>query len=182
MGVRKDMSYRLPPVAGEWIDRTQIIPFTFEGTRYWGYKGDTISSALWAQGKRVLGRSFKYHRPRGILSFANQDINCLMQDGEKLNVRSDVTPIEPKMILTAVNTFRGLESDRASILDSFSSFLPVGFYYKTFHEVKKLFPFWERQIRKLGGLGELDTSATRIYTPKRYDFATYWLLGRVRRD
>jgi sarcosine oxidase, subunit alpha len=177
MGGRNDMSYRLSPVAGEWIDRTQIISFTFEGTRYWGYKGDTISSALWAQGKRVLGRSFKYHRPRGILSFANRDINCLMQDGEKLNVRADVTPIEPDMILTAVNTFRGLERDRASILDSLSSFLPVGFYYKTFHEVKKLFPFWERQIRKLGGMGELDTSAPRIYTPKRYDFCDILVIG-----
>jgi sarcosine oxidase, subunit alpha len=177
MGGRNDMSYRLPPVAGEWIDRTKIISFTFEGTRYWGYKGDTISSALWAQGKRVLGRSFKYHRPRGILSFANRDINCLMQDREKLNIRADVTPIEPDMILTAVNTFRGLERDRASILDSFSSFLPVGFYYKTFHEVKKLFPFWERQIRKLGGLGELDTSAPRIYTPKRYDFCDVLVIG-----
>ncbi|MCU0533167.1 MAG: 2Fe-2S iron-sulfur cluster-binding protein [Hydrococcus sp. Prado102] len=171
------MSYRLPPVAGEWIDRTQVISFTFEGTRYWGYKGDTISSALWAQGKRVLGRSFKYHRPRGILSFANRDINCLMQDGEKLNVRADVTLIEPDMNLTAVNTFRGLERDRASILDSLSSFLPVGFYYKTFHEVKKLFPFWERQIRKLGGLGELDTYAPRIYTPKRYDFCDVLVIG-----
>jgi sarcosine oxidase, subunit alpha len=171
------MSYRLPPVAGEWIDRAQIISFIFEGTRYWGYKGDTISSALWAQGKRVLGRSFKYHRPRGILSFANRDINCLMQAGEQLNIRADVTPIEPDMILTAVNTFRGLERDRASILDSLSSFLPVGFYYKTFHEVKKLFPFWERQIRKLGGLGELDTSASRIYTPKRYDFCDVLVIG-----
>lgn len=68
------MSYRLPPVSGEWIDRNQLITFTYEGSTYTGYAGDTITSALWAAGQHTLGRSFKYHRPRGILSLANHDI------------------------------------------------------------------------------------------------------------
>ncbi len=58
------MSHRLPPLPGEWIDRSQRIEFTFEGDRLWGYAGDIITSALWASGRRTLGRSFKYHRPR----------------------------------------------------------------------------------------------------------------------
>ncbi|NEQ24989.1 MAG: hypothetical protein F6K28_39030 [Microcoleus sp. SIO2G3] len=118
---------RLPPIEGEWIDRAQPISFTFEGNRFQGFAGDTISSALWASGQHVLGRSFKYHRPRGILSFANHDINALMQSGEQLNVRADVVPLVAKMSLEAVNTFGGVTGDRASILNFLSPFLPVGF-------------------------------------------------------
>ena len=170
------MSNRLSPVDREWINRHQRIDFTFEGRRYWGYEGDTISSALWASGQRILGRSFKYHRPRGILSMANHDINALMQDGQKLNVRGDVTPLTQGMILEAVNTFGGVESDRASIINFFSAFLPVGFYYKAFHN-KKLFPFWERTIRNISGLGKLDANTPHIRTPKRYDFCDVLVIG-----
>lgn len=170
------MSYRLPPVSGEWIDRSQLISFTYEGSTYTGYAGDTITSALWAAGQRTLGRSFKYHRPRGILSLANHDINALMQDGEKLNVRADVTPIAAGMSLSAVNTFGGAVGDRASVINWFSAFLPVGFYYKAFHN-RQLFPFWERLIRQMTGLGRLDTSTPRLRTPKRYDFCDVLVIG-----
>jgi sarcosine oxidase, subunit alpha len=170
------MSNRLSPVNGEWINRQQRIDFTFEGRRYWGYEGDTVSSALWASGQRILGRSFKYHRPRGILSMADRDINALMQDGQKLNVRGDVTPLTPGMRLEAVNTFGGVESDRASVINFFSAFLPVGFYYKAFHN-KKLFPFWERTIRNISGLGKLDANTPHIRTPKRDDFCDVLVIG-----
>ncbi len=170
------MSNRLSPINGEWINRSKRIDFTFEGRRYWGYEGDTISSALWASGQRILGRSFKYHRPRGILSMADRDINALMQDGQKLNVRGDVTLLTQGMILEAVNTFGGVESDRASIINFFSAFLPVGFYYKAFYN-KKLFPFWERTIRNLSGLGKLDANTPHIRTPKRYDFCDVLVIG-----
>jgi sarcosine oxidase subunit alpha len=119
------MSQRLSPVPGEWIDRTQPIDFTFEGMQFRGYAGDTISSALWAAGQRVLGRSFKYHRPRGLLSFANHDINALMQSGQVLNVRADVTPLEAGMSLSAINTVGGVMGDRASVLNFFSHFYPL---------------------------------------------------------
>ena len=68
---------RLPPVTGELIDRGQAVAFVFEGKPLRGYRGDTISSALSASGVRVLGRSFKYHRPRGLLSAAGHDANSL---------------------------------------------------------------------------------------------------------
>lgn len=170
------MSKRLPPVPGEWLDRTQKISFTFEGQTFWGYAGDTISSALWASGQSVLGRSFKYHRPRGILSMANHDVNTLMQDGQKLNIRADVTSIAEGLNLSAINTFGGVVGDRASVLNYFSAFLPVGFYYKTFLN-KKQFPFWERMIRNMTGLGKVDTSTPRIRTAKRYDFCDVLVIG-----
>ncbi|HEY9907842.1 MAG TPA: FAD-dependent oxidoreductase, partial [Thermosynechococcaceae cyanobacterium] len=170
------MSKRLPPIPGEWIDRDRLIPFTFEGKNYTGFAGDTIASALWASGQQVLGRSFKYHRPRGILSFANHDINTLMQAGQKLNIRADVTPLEEGMVLSATNTFGGLANDRASVINFFSAFLPVGFYYKAFHS-KQLFPIWERLIRSLTGLGKLDFSTPHLRTPKRYDFCDVLIVG-----
>ena len=60
------MSRRLPPREGEWIDRQTPVEFWFEGTRYQGFAGDVLSSALWANGVQLMGRSFKYHRPRGV--------------------------------------------------------------------------------------------------------------------
>ncbi|GAB4376895.1 MAG: 2Fe-2S iron-sulfur cluster-binding protein [Elainellaceae cyanobacterium] len=170
------MSYRLPPIPGEWIDRTQSLSFTFEGTRYHGFVGDTVTSALWASGQRVLGRSFKYHRPRGILSLANHDVNTLMQAGQVLNLRADVMPVEAEMVLSAINTFGGVKGDRASVLNFFSRFLPVGFYYKAFLD-KKLFPFWENLIRQMTGLGKLDFSTPHIRTAKQYDFCDVLVIG-----
>src|SRR5678816_342388 len=73
------MTERLPPQPNEWIDRSRLLKFKFEGREYTGFAGDTISSALAANGVRLLGRSFKYHRPRGIYSLANHDVNVLVE-------------------------------------------------------------------------------------------------------
>ncbi|MBW4553031.1 MAG: FAD-dependent oxidoreductase [Aphanocapsa sp. GSE-SYN-MK-11-07L] len=170
------MNLRSPTLPSEWIDRTQPIQFTFEGKSYSGYAGDTITSALWAAGQSVLGRSFKYHRPRGILSLANHDINTLMQAGQQHNLRADVTPIVEGMQLTAVNTWGGVDRDRARLINQFSAFLPVGFYYKAFLD-KVSFPFWEKVIRTMTGLGKVDFTTPRISTPKRYDFCDLLVVG-----
>src|ERR1700726_345962 len=89
---------RLPAVKGERIDGGTAVEFTFEGRRVRGFRGDTISSALAASGVRVLGRSFKYHRPRGLLSAAGHDANTLVQVhcGERSvpNVRADVVAVD----------------------------------------------------------------------------------------
>ncbi|MFN3987674.1 MAG: FAD-dependent oxidoreductase [Rhodocyclaceae bacterium] len=167
---------RLPPVPGEWLDRSHTLRFRFEGRDYEGFAGDSVSSALWASGRKVLGRSFKYHRPRGLLSLANHDVNALMQAGAQVNLRADITPLEDGMSLAAVNTFGGADGDRARLLGAFSRFLPVGFYYKAFHG-KRLFPLWERMFRRLTGLGRLDLSAPRMRTPKRYDFCDVLVIG-----
>jgi sarcosine oxidase subunit alpha len=170
-------SHRLPPQAGEWIDRSRPISFRFEGRAYRGFAGDTISSALAAGGVRLLGRSFKYHRPRGIFSLANHDVNVLVSDGTRTNLRADVTPVWEGADLRAVNTFGGLENDSARQFDRLGRFLPVGFYYKTFHKPRKLFPFWERQMRALAGLGKIDPHAPRLRTAKRYEWCDVLVVG-----
>ena len=167
---------RLPEQRGEWITRGKTLRFRFEGRDYEGLEGDTIASALWANGVKVLGRSFKYHRPRGILSAANHDVNAMMQSGSVPNVRADATLLVAGMELTAVNTFSSLDNDAASILGRFARFLPVGFYYKAFHG-KRLFPLWEKLFRVTTGLGKVDVNAPRKRTPKRYGFCDVLVVG-----
>src|ERR1039457_6521692 len=148
------MMYRVEARAGEWIDRAIRLRFTFEGREYQGFSGDTISSALAAAGVPYLARSFKYHRPRSILSFAKDDVNTLFQVEGVPNVRGDVTLLRVGMRVAALNTFGGLTGDKARVLDRFARLLPVGFYYKAFLS-KLLFPRWERMFRALTGLGEV---------------------------
>jgi len=167
---------RLPPVPGEWIDRARSLDFRFEGHAYRGFAGDTVSSAVLAAGESILGRSFKYHRPRGVLSFANHDVNAMVQWGDYPNARADVLPLTQGMHVTAVNTFGGLRADPARLLGAMARFLPVGFYYKAFH-TKALFPAWERVFRILTGLGKVDFHAPRLRTPKRYGFCDVLVIG-----
>jgi sarcosine oxidase subunit alpha len=167
---------RLPPQSGEWIDRSRPLSFRFEGRAYTGFAGDTVASALAASGVSVLGHSFKYHRPRGILSAANHDVNTLMQAGGTPNLRADATPLADGMALAAVNTFGTLERDSGRLLGLLARFLPVGFYYKAFHS-KRLFPLWERMFRAMTGLGRVDFSTSRLRTPKRYGFCDVLVVG-----
>ena len=174
------MMYRLPSVPGEWIDRRCELSFEFEGRSFKGYAGDTIGSALAAAGEMTLGRSFKYHRPRGIHSFANHDANNLFQvamlsSGSAPNVRGDITPLVDGMQVTAVNTIGGLKRDRARFVEWLAPFLPVGFYYKAFHGQR--FPRWERRIRAMSGLGAIAANAPRTRTAKRYAFCDVLVIG-----
>ncbi len=170
------MMYRTESRAGEWIDRSAPLRFSFEGGEYQGFSGDTISSALAAAGVPYMARSFKYHRPRSVLSFANHDSNTLFQVDGVPNVRGDVTLLREGMHVSAVNTFGGVWRDRARVLDRFAPLLPVGFYYKAFHS-KRLFPRWERLFRTLTGLGKVDLGAKRESTPKRYGFCDVLVIG-----
>jgi sarcosine oxidase subunit alpha len=170
------MMYRLAAHPQEWIDRSVVHSFTFEGASYQGFGGDTISSALAAAGVPYLARSFKYHRPRHILSFANHDSNTLFQVDGVPNVRGDVTLLRDGMRIEAVNTFGGLTHDRARVLNGFARWLPVGFYYKAFHS-KRFFPAWERMFRRLTGLGTVNLGASRELTPKAYAFCDVLVIG-----
>lgn len=171
---------RLAEQPGEWIDRSKSVAFSFEGRRYQGCHGDTLTSALMACGVRTLGRSFKYHRRRGALSVANHDVNAMVQAvhaGISVpNARADLLPIVEGLVATAVNTQGGLSGDRRALLDSLSAFLPVGFYYKAFYG-KRLFPYWERLFRSLAGLGEVDVRTPRRVSAKRYEFADVVVVG-----
>jgi sarcosine oxidase subunit alpha len=171
------MTSRIAKKRGEWINRDKPLTFEYEGQQVQGYEGDTISSALWANGIRVLGRSFKYHRARGLLSFANHDVNALMTDGEDTNIRADVWPVSNGMSLKAVNTDGGVIKDKNKYIDYLSPFLPVGFYYKTFYKPKRMFPFWEDKIRKAAGLGEVNFNYPRNIRPKRHAHCDVLVVG-----
>ncbi len=171
------MIFRTPKQVGEWVNRTKKINFTFEGEEFSAFEGDTISSALWAAGQKVLGRSFKYHRARGVLSLANHDVNVLMTDGMDTNIRADVVEVKDGMVLTAVNTSGGVKKDKNSYIDLISPLLPVGFYYKAFHTPRRLFPFWESVIRKAAGLGIVNFDYPRILKRKTHSHCDVLVIG-----
>ena len=171
------MDRRLPHRDGEWIDRSRTVGFRFEGQQYHGFAGDVLSSALWASNVRLLGRSFKYHRPRGIYSLAGHDANVMLEDGQRTNIRGDSVLIEPGLDLRSVNTVGGLERDRLRITEWFSRFMPVGFYYKAFHTPRRLFPFYENQMRKVAGLGRISPDYRCPPSPKDYAFCDLLVVG-----
>ena len=168
---------RLAPQDHEWINRDRPIRFRFEGRDYEGYDGDTLSSALWANGVRMLGRSFKYHRPRGIFSHAGHDANVMVEDRARTNLRGDTLAIADGLDVWAVNTRDSLQHDHMAIAERFSALMPVGFYYKAFHTPARLFPLYERILRKVAGLGQIRASQTTSPTPKQYDFCDLLIVG-----
>ena len=171
------MSMRLVSMAGEWINRSKTVTFTYEGKTFTAFEGDTISSALWAGGEKILGRSFKYHRPRGVLSFANHDVNVLLTDGRDTNIRGDVVAVADGMKLEAVNAEGGVKADKNRYIDTISPLLPVGFYYKAFHTPRSLFPFWEKVIRKAAGLGVVNFNFPRITKRKHSTHCDLLVIG-----
>ena len=168
---------RLPPQPGEWIDRSRPISFRFEGRRYRGLHGDTVSSALLAAGVPVLGRSFKYHRPRGVFSLSGADANVMLQGSAGTNLRGDQTPLTDGLDVRAVNTLGGVRRDLLSVLGRFSAFTPVGFYYKALHTPRALFPFYERLLRRLAGLGRVRADHRAGPSPKDYAFCDVLVVG-----
>ncbi|MEX2648608.1 MAG: 2Fe-2S iron-sulfur cluster-binding protein [Alphaproteobacteria bacterium] len=168
---------RLPAPAGALLDRAKPITFGFDGRSYTGFEGDTIASALAANGVGVLSRSFKYHRPRAVLSAAGHDANALVQIGAEPSVPADRRRIEPGLSVTPQNVFGSLAHDRAAVIDSLGRFLPVGFYYKTFFRPKGSWKHWEKLIRALAGLGKVDLAAPHGYHDKQYLFADVAVVG-----
>ncbi|MBO9468028.1 sarcosine oxidase subunit alpha family protein [Tropicibacter sp. R15_0] len=147
-------------ISGGLIDRNLPISFSFEGERLQGFAGDTLASALLANGKRLMGRSFKYHRPRGVISSGSEEPNALMHIGDGAyrtpNTRATVAELYNGMVAQSQNAWPSLSFDAMGINDLFSNFLTAGFYYKTFMWPRA---FWEKLyepiIRKAAGLGSL---------------------------
>ncbi len=168
---------RLEPHEGEWIDRKEPMEFRFEGRTYHGFKGDVVTSALWASGVRMVGRSFKYHRPRGTYSLAGHDVNAMFEDGQRTNLRGDTMPLSDGLDLRSVNTAGGLARDWLRFTQLGAPLMPVGFYYKAFHTPRWLFPFYENQMRKVAGLGKINPQSTARATPKDYAFGDLLVVG-----
>jgi sarcosine oxidase subunit alpha len=165
------------PNRGQFIDRSKPVTFSFEGAFVEGYEGDTIASALCANGQWMISRSFKYHRPRGVLTMIGQDANTLVQVGDEPNCLADKRKIAPGLVVEGQNYFGSFESDAGRFVEWVAKFLPVGFYYKTFHEGRSSWKFWEPIVRKMAGLGKIDPHAHHGYYDKQYLFADVAVIG-----
>jgi sarcosine oxidase subunit alpha len=126
--------FRLPE--GGLIDRGKPLGFRFDGTRYHGYAGDSLASALLANGVHLVGRSFKYHRPRGIFSAGAEEQNALVQLGAGArsdpNMRATQVDLVDGLVANSQNCWPSLGFDVGAINNRLSRFLPAGFYNKTF--------------------------------------------------
>ena len=129
------MSARLAR-GGRLINRTAPMEFTFNGKRMKGFAGDTLASALLANGQTLVGRSFKYHRPRGILASGPEEPNALVGLGQggryEPNQRVTTTELFDGLTCTSQNHWPSLEFDVGAVNNRLARFLPAGFYYKTF--------------------------------------------------
>ena len=157
------MTARRLPEGGE-VDRSRPLSFTFDGRPVQGFHGDTLASALLASGERVLGRSFKYRRPRGIWGAGTEEPNVYADatDGPRFhpNLRVTLEPARDGLALRSANSSPSARADRLGFLDLFARFLPSAFYYKTF-----FWPNWqlyEPAIRRMAGLGRITPSATPV--------------------
>ena len=168
---------RLPARRGEWIDRAREFTFTFEGETCRAFAGDVITSAILAGGRTVLGRSFKYHRPRGVLSFANHDANVIVETASRTNLRADVEPAVAGETYTAVNTMGGLDRDLGRFIGWVAPLLPVGFYYKIGHRPRGVFKPFERLIRRASGLGRVHADQPRTRFPLRRQSCDVLVIG-----
>src|SRR5690606_4321926 len=161
----RSRTQRLETAPSEVIDRERVIRFTWQGRLFSAYAGDTIASALAAEGVQTFSRSFKYHRRRGLLCVSGDCPNCLVHvDGEP-NVRACRTKVEPGMRVRAQNAWPTLDLDVMAATQLVGRFLPPGFYYKTFKRPRALWPFYEDVLRHAAGLGEVDPDRE----PGRFD-------------
>ncbi len=154
---------------GGRIDRERPLAFTFNGRPYTGYTGDTLASALLANGVRVVGRSFKYHRPRGIYSAGPEEPNALVQleSGAHTtpNLRATEIELYDRLSAASQNCWPSVEFDLGAVNGLLSPFLPAGFYYKTFMWPRGWWMKYEQFIRRAAGLGR----APREADPDRYE-------------
>ncbi|MBD0283251.1 MAG: (2Fe-2S)-binding protein [Thermoleophilaceae bacterium] len=150
---------RLPPQRGERIDRRRPVDFTFDGQRVEALEGDTVGSALYAVGQRTFSRSFKYHRRRGLLCCAGQCPNCLVQVDGAPGVRACTEPVREGMHVEHMNASPSLDFDAMRATDLVGGpFTPPGFYYKTFIRPRRLWPLYEKVLRRAAGLGRVAKS------------------------
>jgi sarcosine oxidase subunit alpha len=153
--------HRLPE--GGRIARDHRLRFRFAGRDLEGHPGDTLASALIAAGVPIVGRSFKYHRPRGVFSAGPEEPNALVQLGARPNLKATQVPLADGLVADAVNCWPGPRLDLGAAIGLFKRFLPAGFYYKTF--MAPGWPFWEPMIRRAAGLGRVDPAVTAPVLP-----------------
>lgn len=143
------------------VDRSKPLSFIFNGKRYQGYAGDTIASALLANGVDVVGRSFKYARPRGIMAAGAEEPNCILQVGGSEatmipNIRGTQAELYDGLTAASTNGWPSVDKDLMGVMGKLGgSMMPPGFYYKTFMYPQSMWPKYEHLIRKAAGLGRV---------------------------
>lgn len=158
---------RLP--SGGSIDRSRTLRFNFDGTDYEGHPGDTLASALLANGVRLTGRSFKYHRRRGTYTAGPEEPNALVRlragDRAEPNTRATMIELYDGLVAESQNRWPSLKLDLMGLNNLLSPLIPAGFYYKTFMWPASWWMTYERFIRKAAGMGE----GPRLPDPDRYE-------------
>ncbi|KPY15536.1 sarcosine oxidase subunit alpha [Pseudomonas syringae group genomosp. 3] len=154
-------SNRLPN--GGRINRSKVLNFTFNGQTYQGFEGDSLASALLANGVEIIGRSFKYSRPRGIFAAGSEEPNAVLQIGateatQIPNVRATQQALYSGLVATSTNGWPSVNTDVMGILGKVGGkLMPPGFYYKTFMYPQSFWMTYEKYIRKAAGLGRSPT-------------------------
>ena len=170
-------------IAGKGIiDRGQTVGFRFDGRDYTGFEGDTLASALLAAGVRLFGRSFKYHRPRGVLSAGSEEPNALVTLGHGAaqvpNVRATQVEIHGGLEARSQNRWPSLSLDVMAVNDLMAPFFGAGFYYKTFMWPRS---FWEKlyepAIRRAAGLGALSRKHNEDHYEKAWAHCDLLVIG-----
>jgi sarcosine oxidase subunit alpha len=168
---------------GGRIDRTQRVSFQFDGRSYEGFAGDTLASALLANGVHLVGRSFKYHRPRGFLAAGSEEPNGLVtvtRDAARVtpNLRATQVELYDGLIAESQNRWPSLQRDFGRINDVLSAFLPAGFYYKTFMWPRAAWKsLYEPMIRRAAGLGRAPVHADPDRYAQRYAHCDVLIVG-----
>ncbi|MDA9650682.1 sarcosine oxidase subunit alpha family protein [Candidatus Pelagibacter sp.] len=176
------MKEHLRVKSSEFIDETNRVSFKFNDKTYYGFKGDTLASALLANDVHLVGRSFKYHRPRGIMTAGSEEPNAIVQ----VNNNSERT--EPNVRATELEIYQGLEAssqncwpsvnfDIGGINNAISAFLPAGFYYKTFMWPASFWEKYEYFIRHSAGLGKSPTKKDPDIYDHRYIHVDVLVVG-----
>lgn len=135
------------------IDPSDKRFLSYRGKTYQGVAGDTVATALFANGVRIFARSLKYHRPRGLYSLDGECSNTCMEVDGIPNVRAENTPLKDGMVVKAQNVKGSAELDWLAFIDKLDWLMPAGFYYKTMHKPAAMWPVAMKQIRKAAGLG-----------------------------
>lgn len=174
------MSYRLPERGR--IDRSRTLRFSFDGRTYTGFPGDTLASALLANGVRIVGRSFKYHRPRGVLSAGSEEPNALVElrtgSRREPNTRATMVELYDGLEAFSQNRWPSLKFDLLSLTKPLAPFMAAGFYYKTFMWPKSFWEkFYEPLIRRAAGLGRAANAADPDSYEKAYAFCDVLVVG-----
>ena len=154
---------RLPPGAGNRlpgstcrVDLSRPLSFDFLGRPMTGFAGDTVASALYANGVRIFSRSLKYHRPRGLYSIEGESSNTYMAIDGVPNECAETAELRAGMSVSAQNVRGDPKTDRFGFIGAFERLMPAGFYYRLFHRPYRLWPIFQNGLRRMAGTGVLD--------------------------